>query len=119
MIPIKLTIENPRGTENSCGRIAAAGVVARDAKSGALLSGVSSKPFQVGRLDNVRHKCGHVGDARHETKDHCPPQIGTMELGGLLYNGAYSMGFDDTPHEERDARDGHYNGFQCEQVPAF
>ena len=37
MIPMKLTIENPRGTEISCGRIAAAGVFARDAKSGALL----------------------------------------------------------------------------------
>ena len=37
MIPMKLTIENPRGTESSCGRTAAEGLVAREAKSGALL----------------------------------------------------------------------------------
>ena len=48
MIPMKLTIENPRGTEISCGRIAAAGVFAREAKSGALLSGASQIPIGYG-----------------------------------------------------------------------
>lgn len=37
MIPTKLTSENVSGTEISCGRNAAAGVFARDAKSGAFL----------------------------------------------------------------------------------
>jgi hypothetical protein len=36
-IPIKLTSEKPRGMVISCGKIAALGVVAREAKSGALL----------------------------------------------------------------------------------
>jgi hypothetical protein len=114
MIPMKLTIENPRGTESSCGRIAAAGVFAREAKSGALLQDVKSNLHQVGRQENARHKCGHVGDARHETEDHCPTQIGTVDLSGLLYNRSNSMGFDDAPHKERDTCNGHYNGLQCE-----
>ena len=37
MIPMKLTMENPNGTEMSCGRTAADGYVAREAKSGAFL----------------------------------------------------------------------------------
>ena len=45
---MKLTSENPRGTESSCGRIAAAGVFARDAKSGALLKSVSPDWHRVG-----------------------------------------------------------------------
>jgi hypothetical protein len=62
MIPMKLTIEKPRGTEISCGRIAAAGVFAREAKSGALLSGCKSDPHQVWRKESARYKCGHVRD---------------------------------------------------------
>ena len=42
-----------------------------------------------------------------------------MDLGGLLYNRPNSMGFDDAPHKERDACNGHYNSFQREQVSAF
>ena len=34
---MKLTMENPRGTEMSCGSTAAEGYVAREAKSGAFL----------------------------------------------------------------------------------
>jgi hypothetical protein len=37
MMPMKLTTENVRGTARSCGRPAASGLVARDAKSGAFL----------------------------------------------------------------------------------
>ena len=37
IMPIKLTMEKPRGTEMSCGRTAADGYLAREAKSGALL----------------------------------------------------------------------------------
>ena len=37
MIPMKLTIEKPSGTEISCGQTAADGYAARDAKSGAFL----------------------------------------------------------------------------------
>jgi len=37
MIPMKLTKEKQSGTAKSCGHNAAAGVVAREAKSGALL----------------------------------------------------------------------------------
>lgn len=37
MIPMKLTTENVMGTESNCGKNAAAGLVAREAKSGALL----------------------------------------------------------------------------------
>lgn len=114
MIPMKLTIENPRGTESSCGSIAAAGVFAREAKSGALLRDLSRNLYQVGRQKNTRHKCGHVGDARHETEDHCPTQIRAVDLSGLFYNRSNSMGFDDTPYKERDTRNGHHNGLQCE-----
>jgi hypothetical protein len=39
MMPRKLTMENVRGTARSCGRPAAEGRLARDAKSGALLWG--------------------------------------------------------------------------------
>lgn len=49
MIPMKLTIENPRGTESNCGRAAAAGVFAREAKSGALLQDLSRNSRQAGR----------------------------------------------------------------------
>lgn len=49
MMPMKLTTENPRGTEISCGRTAAAGVFAREAKSGALLQGLSEDIHQAGR----------------------------------------------------------------------
>ena len=114
MMPMKLTIENPRGTENSCGSLAAAGVFAREAKSGALLQGLSQNMHEVGRQRNARHKCGHVGNARHETGDHCPTQIGTMDLSGLFYNRSDSMGFDDAPHKERDTRNGHHSSLQCE-----
>jgi hypothetical protein len=38
MMPIKLTTENESGTANNCGHSAAPGVLALDAKSGALLS---------------------------------------------------------------------------------
>lgn len=38
MIPRKLTIENPSGTEISCGSSASDGLLERDAKSGALLT---------------------------------------------------------------------------------
>lgn len=119
MIPMKLTIENPRGTESSCGSNAAAGFFAREAKSGALLQSLSCNLHQVRREKDIRHKSCHVGDARHETEDHCPTQIGTVDLSGLLYNRPNSMGFDDAPHKECDTRDGHYNGLQCEEVPAF
>ena len=37
MIPMKLTILKPRGTEMSCGQTVAEGYVAREAKSGAFL----------------------------------------------------------------------------------
>jgi len=37
MIPIKLTSEKEMGTDISCGHSAAAGLAARDAKSGAFL----------------------------------------------------------------------------------
>lgn len=37
MIPMKLTRENPSGTEISCGQTAADGYDAREAKSGAFL----------------------------------------------------------------------------------
>ena len=40
MIPMKLTIEKPSGTEISCGRLAAAGYFALDAKSGAFLQSI-------------------------------------------------------------------------------
>jgi len=118
-IPMKLTIENPRGTESNCGRIAAAGVFAREAKSGALLQDVSPNTHQVGRQKSARHKCGHVGDARHETENHCPTQIGTVKLSGLLYNRSNSMSFNDAPHKEGDTRNGHHDSLQCEQVSAF
>ena len=39
MMPMKLTTENVMGTESNCGKKAAAGLVAREAKSGALLNG--------------------------------------------------------------------------------
>ncbi len=39
MMPRKLTIENVKGTARSCGKPAAEGRLARDAKSGALLRG--------------------------------------------------------------------------------
>ena len=73
----------------------------------------------MGKEENVRHKCGHVGDARHQTEDHCPTKIGTVELSGLLYNGANSVSFDDAPHEEGDTRNGHYDCLECEQVSAM
>jgi len=41
MIPKKLTIENDKGTEISCGHNAAEGVAAREAKSGALVTRVA------------------------------------------------------------------------------
>ena len=37
MIPTKLTREKPNGTEKNCGHKAAAGVLAREEKSGAFL----------------------------------------------------------------------------------
>ena len=51
MIPMKLTMENVNGTARSCGRPAANGFFARDAKSGALLRHQDrvSKPSQEGR----------------------------------------------------------------------
>lgn len=116
---MKLTIENPRGTESNCGSIAAAGVFAREEKSGALLQDVSPNLHQVGRQESARYKCGHVRDARHETEDHCPTQIGPVKLSGLLYNRSDSVSFDDAPHKERDTRNGHHDGLQCEQVSAF
>lgn len=118
-MPMKLTIENPRGTESSCGRSAAAGVFAREAKSGALLQSVSPNPHRAGRRDNARHKRGHVRDAGHETENHCPTQIGTVDLSGLFHNRTNPMGFGDTPHKERDARNGHYDSLQCEEMAAF
>lgn len=118
MIPMKLTIENPRGTESSCGRIAAAGVFAREAKSGALLKGLSQDVHQTGGRNNTRDKSGHVGNARHKTEHHSPTQVGTVDLRGLPYNGSDPMGLDDAPHKKRDTRYGHYNGLQCEQVTA-
>ena len=42
MMPMKLTIEKPSGTETSCGHTVADGYVARDAKSGAFLSRIVS-----------------------------------------------------------------------------
>ena len=118
MIPMKLTIENPRGTESSCGRIAAAGVFAREAKSGALLQDLSHDLHQTGGRNNARYKSGHVGDARHEAEHHSPTQVGTVDLRGLLYNGSNPVGLDDAPHKKCDTRNGHYHSLQREQVTA-
>jgi hypothetical protein len=46
MIPRKLTMLNPIGTEISCGQTAAPGVEARDAKSGALTTRVAMFEMQ-------------------------------------------------------------------------
>lgn len=48
MMPKKLTRENPSGTLMSCGRPAAAGVRARDAKSGAFLQSQSHVSMKDG-----------------------------------------------------------------------
>ncbi len=51
MMPMKLTMENVSGTARSCGRPAADGCLAREAKSGALLRHQDrvSKSTQEGR----------------------------------------------------------------------
>lgn len=67
MIPMKLTSENASGTDINWGHNAAPGVVAREAKSGALLKyvifRVSARLRVVCRC--LRDECSHVTDARH------------------------------------------------------
>lgn len=55
MIPKKLTILNPMGTEISCGQTAAPGLVARDAKSGALTTRVAMLEMQDMRETTIVH----------------------------------------------------------------
>jgi hypothetical protein len=66
MIPMKLTSENVKGTEISCGRSAAEGVFARDAKSGAFLETTQNcTPHE--KPETLRDERGHVADGGHET----------------------------------------------------
>lgn len=64
---MKLTMENPRGTEISCGSPAAAGVFALEAKSGAFLQGIRVRIINAMLFNDIdtgyaRYESGHVTD---------------------------------------------------------
>jgi hypothetical protein len=56
MMPMKLTSEKVNGTEISCGRSAAPGVFAREAKSGAFVTSVAMLLMQDMRLETMAHE---------------------------------------------------------------
>ena len=58
----------------NCGSPAAAGVLARDAKSGALLHKFNTSLLleRVKLALHLRYKGRHIGDTRHEACDHSP-----------------------------------------------
>lgn len=114
MIPMKLTSEKPSGTMISCGSTAAAGVVAREAKSGALLDrhpemSTAGPKEHAGKGSHDERR--HVGDAAHERVDHLPVELRAVQRARLVDDGAYAARLDDAPYEERDAGNGRDDRF--------
>lgn len=76
MIPIKLTNEKVNGTENNWGYRAAEGLVAREAKSGALLLidtlRCSTLDRKIDKTVYIRDDGSHIAYARHGSGDHRP-----------------------------------------------
>ncbi|KAG1716811.1 hypothetical protein ID866_333 [Astraeus odoratus] len=74
-IPIRHTIEQVRGIAKSWGYSAAAGVFARDAKSGALLCQVIAQVRQAPVhqvVSDLRDESGRIANTGHEAHDHGP-----------------------------------------------
>lgn len=56
-----------------------------------------------------RYESGHVTNTRHETDNHGPAEIGAMQGGWLVDDGADALGLDDAPNEKDNASNGsHY-----------
>jgi hypothetical protein len=110
MMPMKLTMENAKGTARSCGRPAAVGHLARDAKSDASL-----RHDAHGRDASSRRGGGsvcdercHVADAGHKAGHHRPGEIASVRRGGLRLadDGADASGPHDAPDKECHSGDG-------------
>lgn len=61
-----------------------------------------------------RHKSGHVADTRHETGNHAPTEVRPMHSPRLGDDRTNSLGSNDAPNEEDNARGGCDDRFQRE-----
>jgi len=97
-----------------CGQTAAPGVLAREAKSGALVTvGSALNGPKVERLT----KSEHVVEAGRDGDQHLPSEGTTLESGWLTKDGSDTSGSSDGPSEQGETDDRGNDGFSEEPPP--